>query len=228
MKENLDPIENIVQNLKNKSSVKQKTYHHLCATFEALSNRSKEVVKEIKTRITDVDKEVTVAFKKISEREFHVKVAGDLVIFVLHTNIITFPDDHGIIKSRYVAEDDNRRYFGQIMMYNFMSDSVKYNRMDDSGYLLGRILINYENHFFVEGEGQLNFMFDNLSEKIINKMDIDVIIKLAITTAATSDLITPPFQEIKHIKLFDKVESTQSMGGGRKIGFLMSYNDKIS
>lgn len=228
MKENQDPIESIVQNLKNKSCVKQKTYNHLCVTFEKLMKCSKAVVKNIKNSIKEVDENITIEFKKSSNKEFHIKVAGDLVIFVLHTNIITFADEHGIIKSKYVSEDENRKYFGQIMIYNFMADSVKYNRMKDSGYLLGRVLVNYENHFFVEGEGQLNFMFNNISGKPISKLDIDIIVKLAITIAIKSDLIIPPFQEIKHITLYDKLESTHSMGGGRKIGFQMSYNDDIT
>jgi len=109
-----------------------------------------------------------------------------------------------------------------------MADSVKYNRMEDPGYLLGRVLLNYENHFFIEGEGQLDFLFNQVSTDKINKVDIDVIIKIALTTAAKSDLVTPSYQEIKFITLYDKVESTQSMGGGRKIGFKMSYDQKIS
>ncbi|MDH5366777.1 MAG: hypothetical protein OEW67_07305 [Cyclobacteriaceae bacterium] len=229
MKESQDPIESIVQNLKNKSCVKQKTYNHLCSAFEEILKSGKKVVKEIKNKTEGIDHDFTVDFKKISNREFHIKVAGDLVVFVLHTNIITFAQEHTIIKSKYVGEDENRRYFGQIMIYNFMADSVKYNRMKDSGYLLGRVLINYENHFFVEGEGQLNFMFNDISSnQPISKLDVDVIVKLAITTAIKSDLIIPPFQEIKRITLYDKLESTQSMGGGRKIGFQMSYNNKVS
>jgi len=228
MQESQDPIESIIQDLRSKSVVKQRTYNYLCQAFNEMMTCGKLIVKQIQDRVKDVDEGFTVEFKKISNQEFHIKVAGDLIIFVLHTNIVTYSDEHGVVKSKYVAEDNNRRYFGQIMMYNFMADSVKYNRMEDPGYLLGRVLLNYENHFFIEGEGQLDFLFNQVSTDKINKVDIDVIIKIALTTAAKSDLVTPSYQEIKFITLYDKVESTQSMGGGRKIGFKMSYDQKIS
>lgn len=226
MQENQDPIESIINDLKSKSVVKQKSYKYLCKSFDKLMTHGKDVVKQINDRAEGIDEDVTIEFKKTSGREFQIKVAGDLLIFVLHTNVITFEDQHGIIQSKYVREDNNRRYFGQIMIYNFMADSVRYHRLKDPGYLLGRIMINYENYFFVEGEGQLDFLFENIRE--ITDVDIDIIIKLAITTAAKSDLVIPPFQEIKNINLFDKLESTQSLGGGRKIGFQMSYKEDIS
>ena len=46
-----------------------------------------------------------------------------------------------------------RTYCGVINMYNFLSDSFKYNRENDLGYLIGRMFINKENTF-VEGKGK--------------------------------------------------------------------------
>ena len=228
MTPNLDPIDNIVNHLKNKACVKQITYTHLQKAFENLFNSSKRIVKEINSRIKGIDEKVTVDIKSISDQEFQVKVAGDLLVFVLHTNIVTFEDTHAAVKGKYIEEDLNRRYFGQIMVYNFMADSIKFNRLNDPGYLLGRLMINYENHFLVEGEGQLSFLYKQTSIDALTSTDLDIIVKIAMTLAAENDLITPPFQEIKYLTLQEKNERRQSMGGGRKIGFRMSYNEDIS
>ncbi len=220
-----DPIENIIQHIKDKAVVKQQTYKHLLSAFDMIKKRATELVDEINGRITEVDKDVTVTIEEVSPHEFQMKVAGDVLVFVLHTNIVTFEDDHAIVKSEYTAENINRRYFGQIMVYNFMADSIKYSRLNDAGYLVARLLINYENHFFVEGEGQLGFLFQEVSEKAISLMDLDVLIKLSITEAAQSDLVTLPFQKIKHISLKHKMDKSNQMGAGEKIGFRMSYEE---
>jgi len=226
MSKSQDPIENIVQHIQNKSVIKQQTYKHLLEAFGQIKEQASSLVSQINERTQNVDKDVTVVMEEISSTEFHVKVAGDLLVFLLHTNIVTFDNEHAIVNSRQIEEDANRRYFGQIMVYNFMSDSVKYNRLNDPGYLVARLLINYENHFFVEGEGQLNFLFKNISDHQITPLDLDVIIKLSITEAAQSDLITPPFQDIKYISLNQKMEKDHHLGAGEKIGFKMSYQDE--
>jgi hypothetical protein len=226
MSKSQDPIENIVQHLQSKSVVKQRTYKHLVAAFRQIKKQASVLVKQINQRIGHVDKGVTVKMKEVSSSEFHVKVAGDLLVFLLHTNIVTYDKEHAIVNSSQIEEDVNRKYFGQMMVYNFMSDSIKYNRLNDPGYLVARVLINYENHFFVEGEGQLNFLFKNISDKPITPMDLDVIIKLAITKVAQSDLITPPYKDIKYISLKQKKEKDHHMGAGEKIGFKMSYQDE--
>lgn len=225
MSKSQDPIENIVQHIKEKSVVKQHTYQHLLSAFKSMKQQAMSVVEEINKKIKGVDKELTVVLEEVSSNEFQVKVAGDLLIFLLHTNIVTFEDEHAIVKNNQVEENSSRRYFGQIMVYNFMSDSIKYNRLNDPGYLVARLLINYENHFLVEGERQLNFLFKDISNKPLTSMDLDIIIKLSITEAAQSDLITPPFQKIKHISLIQKMEKDRHMGAGEKIGFRMSYQD---
>lgn len=223
MSRSQNPIQNIVQHIKDKSVVKQQTYQHLLNAFENIKQQAKEIVAEIGKLIADVDKEVTVNFESISLHEFQIKVAGDMLVFVLHTNVVTFGDEHAVVKSDYISENINRKFFGQIMVYNFMADSIKFQRLNDPGYLVARLLINYENHFFVEGEGQLNFLFKEVSSESISPMDLDVLIKLAITEAAQSDLITPPFQKIRQISLNQKMEKSSQLGAGEKIGFKMSY-----
>lgn len=127
--------------------------------FQLLLKESKRVVGELKKKMKPGDEDVTVEFKSVNEHEFQVKLAGDLLVFVLNTNIVTLPASHTLMQEPYIKWNELNRYFGQIMIYNFMSDSLKFNRINDPGYLLARILINHENRFVAEGEGQLAILF---------------------------------------------------------------------
>jgi hypothetical protein len=218
-----DPLDHIQQLLESKSSAKQVTYKNLLSSFDLLAKESRRIINELKKRVKPGDEDVTVDFKSINEHEFHVKLAGDLLVFVLHTNVVTFGDEHPLMKSDYINEKEINRYFGQIMIYNFMSDSIKYNRMNDPGYLLARILINHENRFLVEGEGPLGFLYNTISPSHITESDLNTMVKHSLKIAIENDLMAPPFPDVRFITVYQKNEKTQELGAGQKIGFKMSY-----
>lgn len=220
-----DPLDYIKHLLESKSTAKQVTYKNLLSAFHTLSKESKRIIEELKKKMNPGDEDVTVDYKTINEHEFHVKLAGDLLVFVLHTNVVTFSDDHAVMKSSYIQEKEINRYFGQIMIYNFMADSVKYNRVNDPGYLLARILINHENRFLVEGEGQLAFLYGNISSHAIQENELNQIVKISLQVAIENDLMAPPYPDVQFITLFQKNEKTQELGAGQKIGFRMSYQN---
>jgi hypothetical protein len=222
-----DPIEYIKHMLENKSASKQATYKNLIVAFASLQKESKRIIDELKKKAKPGDKDVTLECTKINEHEFQVKLAGDLLIFVLHTNVVTFDDQHVIMQDPYIQENELNRYFGQINIYNFMSDSLKFNRVNDPGYLVARLMINHENKFFIEGEGQLGSMFNAVSQQPIAEADLTTLVKLALTVAIDNDLMAPPYTQVKFITLYQKLEHTPEMGGGQKIGFKMSYENKV-
>lgn len=223
MTDQQDPLDQIQFMLESKSSAKQVTYKNLLTAFDLLAKESKRIITELKKRVKPGDEDVTVDFKLVNEHEFQVKLAGDLLVFVLHTNVVTFSEDHPLMQSDYIKEQEINRYFGQIMIYNFMSDSIKYNRMNDPGYLLSRILINHENRFLVEGEGQLGFLYNATSQAGISEADLNNIVKQALKIAIENDLMAPPFPDVRFITVYQKNEKTQELGAGQKIGFKMSY-----
>lgn len=220
-----DHINYITQLLESKSAAKQKTYKHLLAAFSLLANESQRILKELRLKANPIDKDVTIEFQTISEHEFHVKLAGDLLIFVLHTNIVTFADDHTVMQDDYVKQAEINRYFGQINIYNFMSDSLKFNRVNDPGYLVARLMVNHENRFFIEGEGQLSTLFSKISEIPLNDETLRALVKLSLAIAIENDLMALPYPQVKFITLYQKLEHTPDLGGGQKIGFRMSYQD---
>ena len=65
-------------------------------------------------------------------------------------NVFDFEKTHKVHRTSYVKKDKGNFYCGMINVYNFLADSFKYNRVKDSGYLVGRLFINQDLHFFVE------------------------------------------------------------------------------
>lgn len=228
MSHSLDPLTHIRQLLENKSAAKQLTYKNLLDAFQILADESNRVVDSLKGQGAFKDQDVTVDFIEVNEHEFQVKLAGDLLIFVLHTNIVTFDETHPTMQQPYCKENEINRYFGQIMIYNFMADSIRFNRINDPGYLVARILINHENRFLVEGEGRLGFLYNQISTKAIEANDLNSIVQNALTIAIENDLMAPPFPQVRFITLHQKMEKTSELGAGQKIGFRMNYESKIN
>ncbi len=223
----VDPLERIRTMLEYKSTAKQITYKKLLTAFDILAKESKRIITELKKKVKPGDSDVTLDFKKINAHEFQMKAAGDMVIFVLHTNIVTFDESHELMKDSYIRASELNRYFGQIMIYNFMSDSLEFNRLNDPGYLLARLLINHEGRYIIEGEGKLGVVFSHISDSPITEADLNVLVKLALTLAIENDLTALPYPQVKFITLHQKLEKTQELGAGSKIGFQMSYQGKV-
>lgn len=220
-----DPIDFIKYLLESKSTAKQTAYKHICRAFSVLEAESKRVVEELKRRANPSDKDVTVEFNSINAQEFDVKLAGDMLIFVLGTNIVTLEESHTIMKEDYIRENEVNRYFGQIMVYNFMAESLKYNRTNDPGYLLARIMINHENRFFIEGERELE-AFNPISQLPVTDEELQQVVRIVLKMAIENDLVAPAFTEVKAITLNQKRDHNLELGGAQKIGFKMSYEEK--
>ena len=150
------------------------SYRNVCDAFKQLQQSAQSFIDDIGAKTTKRDSDIQLSVESINGQEFHIRIAGDLLVFVLHTNIITLPDDCEYNKNNYVADQPLRKYPGQINVYNFMADSFEFNRLNDPGYLLARLLINSENYFIVEGDRQvgffntslLNFRYNHLSRGI--------------------------------------------------------------
>ena len=220
-----DPINFIKYLLESKSTAKQTAYKHICRAFSVLEAESRRVVEELKRRANPSDKDVTVEFNAVNAQEFDVKLAGDMLIFVLGTNIVTLEESHTIMKEDYIRENEVNRYFGQIMVYNFMAESLKYNRTNDPGYLLARIMINHENRFFIEGERELE-AFNPISQLPVTDEELQQVVRIVLKMAIENDLVAPAFTEVKAITLNQKRDHNLELGGAQKIGFKMSYEEK--
>ena len=222
--ESNNAIHQLHELLKVKAGIKQLSYRNVRKAFEILREEARRIVDELSQSIKKEDESILVEFEDQGEFEFHVKFSGDLLIFMMHTNIITFDGEYHLLKNDYIKEKENRKYFGHIMIYNFMADSIKYNRLEDPGYLVARILVNCENHFLIEGVRPLNFLFPEISGNIISAEMLRYFIEHAMMAAIDNDLIAPPYPELRTIRWIEKVNQNQELGRGQKIGFKLSMS----
>ncbi|OON68650.1 hypothetical protein B0919_12355 [Hymenobacter sp. CRA2] len=208
----------IFEGLRQKSTAKQAIFRNTQAAFDCLRTVTQELVLELTRRISPVDASVAIEYRPVNELEFHIRFSGDLLVFVMHSNIITFPDEFPLFGSRYVSEDFRRRFFGHIMAYNFMADSIKYQRMNDPGYLVGRLLINIDNHYYIEGAKQLDMPDNDMEHNVVNNDAMRLYVESAMIAAVNNDLMAPSIQDIQKITVKQKVEN-QQVSRGSKVGF---------
>ncbi|PLX19470.1 MAG: hypothetical protein C0597_05125 [Marinilabiliales bacterium] len=224
---NKDKKEQILTALEMKSLVKQKVYDQTKEVFGIVKEILQEITQEFNSELHVEDKRVGFEYKERSEFEAELKVAGDLLIFSMHSNIFEFDRNHNVWKLNYVKENSLYSFCGIINVYNFLSDSFKYNRLEDLGYLISRLFVNLENHFFVEGKRQEEYQYNNFGTKKINKEIIKDIILRIIIYAIDFDLLVPPYDNVKIAsvaQLNEKVEYHR-MKTGKRLGFKFNSDD---
>ncbi|MES2381058.1 MAG: hypothetical protein V4538_08460 [Bacteroidota bacterium] len=219
-----NPLEKITELLLNKSSTKQLAFRTTKQAFSILKTELKQIETALIPSITAVDKNVEVKYTDKGELEIHLKFSGDTLVFMMHTNVFDFDEQHAVAKSRYVQQDALREFCGLIQVYNFLSDSIKYNREADAGFLVARIFVNKENHFFVEGKKPFSFLYNDFEKQVFdNKAAHDIIVE-AIKFTLNFDLKMPPFDAAQFISLEQKNMMSYSSGipTQKQLGFTIT------
>ena len=166
----MDPdYSNICQLLIQKGELKQQIYSSTLESMELFKQCAKEFEDYYEENCAEQHPRVTVDYNGKNLHEFKLRFAGDVLIFLMHTNIFEFPRDHEVMKTPYIREDQTRSYCGVIHIFNFLSDSFRYNRINDSGYMIGRIFINKDKHFYVEGKRELAKVLNNFNNRELDK-----------------------------------------------------------
>ncbi|MFP3860965.1 MAG: hypothetical protein ACLFUW_09095 [Bacteroidales bacterium] len=222
-----EPDKKLIDIIKVKSLLKQKVFDNTLNAYKDLKSVQERLAKNYNEALGPVDARVKLQFSPRGEFENELKVAGDLLIFSMHSNIFEFNREHHIWNLPYVKNNVLNSYCGIINIYNFLSDSFKYNRVNDLGYLISRIFINHENHFFVEGKRQSDFSFKNFHNQVITDENLATVVHRAIQYSLEFDLLVPPYDEVKiasvaqmHQKIVDSKMKT-----GKRLGFRFNSDD---
>lgn len=211
-----------------KSSVKQQVFLNTRRTFKILKKVLKILETDyIKILNEKVNPQLFPAFRERGPFEAEFEMGSDLLIFSMHSNVFEFDNKHPILKSLYIQQDRLRSYCGMINIYNFLSDSFKYNRSKDLGYLVARIYINKDNHFFVEGKRQTeengkSFAVDTISPGVLRQ-----IVETAINYSIEFDLLVPPYDHVKLATVEQMQEKIihSRMTTGKRLGFVFNSDD---
>lgn len=211
----------ILNTLVDKSKTKQIVYDNTLEAFNLLKEVLKDISLEYNKQLKKVDKRILIEYKDRGSFETEIKVAGDLIIFNMHTNIFEFDRSHGVWKTSYVQNNSMSTFCGIINIYNFLADSFKYNRADDLGYLVGRIYVNKDMHYFVEGKRQLGFLYNNFGHEKINQEAIKNIVESTILYCLDFDLLVPPFDSVMVTSVSNMKEriNKSKIQTGKRLGF---------
>ena len=217
----MDISEKIINKLTKKAATKQEVYRVCKSFFDMLKEVINELSEELSKNVLPLDKHVKIVYTNKGEFEIELKFSGDILIFHMHTNTFLFDKNHHIWNSNYVKEDKFRAYCGVINIYNFLSDSFKYKRVNDLGFMIGRLFINKEKHFFTDGNGKMSFLHNNFQNDILDKNKLKNIVCELMLYAMDDELISPPLTEVQVVSLHQINQMSQNMKlkTAKKLGY---------
>lgn len=190
----------ILETFISKSNLKQKIYDNAFSAFNELKEALLEMASEMDDELEGkLDRRVRLEYRDRGKFEAQLQLADDLLIFQMHTDIFEFDDAHPIWHNPYVREDKSNSYCGVINIYNFLSDSFKFNRNADEGYLIGRLFINRERRYFVEGKHQSSVRAMEFGKSELTREALITILESAIWFALNFDLQLPPYEDNKRV-----------------------------
>jgi hypothetical protein len=192
-------------------------YNNTLKTFNLFRVTAEQIIRELAKDYSEKD----FIFTNKKEFEFQIRFGGDILIFSMHANVFEFSRLHEVMKLSYIKEDKERSFSGMINIYNFLTDSFDYKRENDLGYLIGRLFVNKENHYFIEGKKEIGLLYSNFNTSIINEESVKDIICSAMEYANNFDLLTPPFDQVKAITVGEilALSTNQKQITAKRLGF---------
>ncbi|MCB0760833.1 MAG: hypothetical protein KDC12_04860 [Flavobacteriales bacterium] len=217
----------ILKLIEEKARVKQDVFFNTKERFAELKDVLDQTMSELQESFGDRDNRITMYYKSKGEYEAEVKIAGDILIFHMHTNVFQFDKSHSLWRSSYLKDDESNGFVGVINIYNFLADSFKFHRQQDIGYLVARVFVNRDNHFLVQGKRQLGFLYNDFIGSELTKEKMIDIVESTILYTLDFDMLTPPYQNMQEVT----VEQIQALSDnlniitGKRLGFRFSSDD---
>lgn len=226
--ENTPLRQRILETITGKSTLKQKVFDNTFAAFNYLKETLLEMASEMDDELEGrLDRRVRIEYRDRGKFEAQLQIAEDILIFSMHSNVFEFNREHIIWQNSYVRDNRDNSYCGIINIYNFLSDSFKYNRSADEGYLIGRIFVNREMQYFVEGKRQISMRHNNFGTQRIDRDALLNIVETAIDYTIDFDLLVPPYDAVKIVsvdQLNTKIENSK-IQTGKRLGYKFCSDD---
>ncbi len=218
--ETVDPRNKVIELIQTKTTIKREVFENTKKVFDLLKQALLEVSLDLSAQ-TKTNNPIHIEFTDKGQYECRIKVGGDTLIFLMHSNVFDFEKSHRIHKTSLVRESAYSSLCGQIYVYNFLSDSFKYNRFNDLGQLVARIFVNKDNHFFLEGKKQLTFLYNDFQNDVLDKNSISKIINHLILHCLEFDLIIAPFNLFEEVTVeeIEQVSNNLKFQTGKRLGF---------
>ncbi|MES2629926.1 MAG: hypothetical protein V4616_13255 [Bacteroidota bacterium] len=207
--------------LTEKAGLKQDVYAKTLEVFALLSTEAEKLMETLSKDVAAKDSRIRMIFSRQSEFEFQIHIGGDVLVFLMHTNVFLIDPDHKLWKSAYIKKENSRAFVGMINVYNFLHDSLHYNRDSDLGYLVGRAMVNTEGHYFVEMQEGARNRHQDFKTKILDTECAKCIIEDLMELVIDFDMYVPPIAEVTQFTVNDMNQAvlSQKFKTGKRLGF---------
>ena len=199
-----EKIDLICNQLTAKSNLKIATAQKSATAFELLKQETQKFPDIYKA--TNNNPEIVVSYESKQPQCFSLRYGSDVLFCHLHSNVFEFSRDHEVMKTPYIRENKDRSFCGMISIYNFLTDSVIYERLNDSGYLIGRVFINSEGHCYIDGKRELGQIYNNFSSTIFDETMAKTILEAALQYTINFDLLVPPYEMVQEMTIHEMME----------------------
>ena len=192
--------EKILEAIVRKSTLKQQIFDNTFSTFNDLKETLFEMASEIDDELDGkLDRRVRIEYRDRGKFEAQLQVASDILIFQMHTDIFEFDANHIIWQNNYVQQNKENSYIGVINIYNFLSDSLKYNLVRPMGF----------------------------GSRKIDREALVAIIETAINYALNFDLLMPPYEENIRVTVdqFNTKLDNSKFTTGKRLSYDFSIDD---
>ena len=220
--ENSPLRDEILQTIIRKSTRKQHVFDSTFSSFNLLKETLLEMASELDDALDGkLDRRVRLEYRDRGKFEAQLQVASDLLIFQMQTDVFDFEPSHPVRKNPYVAQNKENGYVGMVNIYNFLSDSFKFNRNADEGYLIGRLFINHEGHYFVEGKGDFSVSAEQFGSRELAHDSLTTLLEEAIACALNFDPYMPRYSEYERVKVdqFNTKMDNSKFVTGKRLGY---------
>ena len=204
-----------------KAGLKQEVYAKTLDAFNGFKREANALTEDYHKREKQTKWPIPFEYKDRGTFEFELKFGSDVLVFFMHTNVFEFSRDHEVMKTSYIRQDKQRSYCGIIHIFNFLADSFKYNRTNDIGYLIGRVFVNRESHYFIEGKREIGLLYHNFATAQLDARAIGSIVHSSIEYTLNFDLLTPPYDNMKEVTVLEMQTTLDNlqMRTGKRLGF---------
>jgi len=215
-------MQDLCKLLIKKGELKEDIFAATTQTMQYFKDAASEFELYYKKNLASEHEKIEVIYQNKNQYEFQLRFAGDVLVFMMHTDIFEFSRNHEVMRTKYINDDINRSYCGMIQVFNFLSDSFKYNRINDIGYMIGRILINKDQHYYVEGKRELAQVLNNFSMNKLTPESVREILHSAIKYTINFDLLLPNYDTFKEVTVHDIMQmedSIYTLTTAKRLGF---------
>lgn len=211
----------IVKILEEKTLVKTQVAQHLDTAFKVLLSSCRQLCNDVRNDLIKKVPSLTMDCVDRNSSSFEFRFGDESLVFQKMNLVLQVDKSHSIWTSSYISDNYLNSYCGVINVYNFITDSFRNNRMEEAGYLIARIFVNRENHFFVEGKRQLGFLYNDFESALLNAPILYSICESALLYCLDFDPSVPDYDQVSAITvgaLKDQIDYSMAPAQ-KKLGF---------